>query len=172
MAYTNSYYDESKVKQYMDENTYIGQYTFHVPGNGTTPCFVDDPHVRLTRWGANRWTNNLYIEEQLNNRYRKHTRRRHDYTLENLRENIEGNCEPVSYPTCEPGIFETQQSRAVMPAWTLRDANAHHERDFPLRDHQNEYPLDAEARLVRPEWTRNTFKDTYVATRSDTFLSR
>ena len=161
MAHTNSFYDESKAKQYMDENTYIGQYIFHVPGNGTSPCYIDDTHIRLEKWGGNRWTNNLYIDEQLNNRYRRYTRRRHDYTLENLRENIEGNCEKLEYPTCK--TFETQQSRAVLPAWTLRDSTAHqfYERHFPLKDHQADLPLDAEAQLVRPEWTRNTFKDTY-----------
>lgn len=161
MAYTNSFYDESKVKQYMDENTYIGQYTFHMPGNGgRTPCYVADPHVRLSKWGANRWTNNLYIDDQLKNRNRRYRRARHDYTLENLRENIEGNAVPEEYPTCDGATFETQQSRAVMPSWTLRDSTAHqfHERHFPLRDpfaHMSLPPPPP------PTWTRNAFKDGY-----------
>ncbi|NDC90030.1 MAG: hypothetical protein EB075_14745, partial [Bacteroidetes bacterium] len=136
MSYTNTFYDETKVKQYMDENTYINQYRFHMPGNGgNRPAYVDDPHVRLTKWGANRWTNNVYIEDQLNNRGRRHTRRRHDYTLENLRENIEGNCSKLEYPDSEPLFFETRQSRAENPAWTLRDSDSlpqYTERHYPL----------------------------------------
>lgn len=166
MSYTNSYYDETKAQQYMEENTYINQYLFHTPGNGgARPCYVEDPHVRLSKWGANRWTNNMYIEDQLMNRARRHKRLRHDYTLEDLRENIEGNCGRVAYPECEPGgAFETRQSRAELPAWTLRDGAAHpfHERHFPLRDPQAHLQNDRSQRTT-PLWTRNAFKDAYLA---------
>ena len=161
MAYTNSYYDDSKVKQYMDENTYIGQYTFHVPGNGKKPCYVSDPHVRLTHWGANRWTNNLYIDDQLKNRGRYHRRTKYEYTLNDLRQNIEGNAYPEEYPICNDKTFETEQSRALMPSWTLRDSTAHqfYERHFPLRNPLEHILLD---QLPVPIWSRNVFKDEFM----------
>ena len=103
-------------------NTGLMGYLRAFRNGGARPCYVEDPHVRLSKWGANRWTNNMYIEDQLMNRARRHKRLRHDYTLEDLRENIEGNCGRVAYPECEPGgAFETRQSRAELPAWTLRD---------------------------------------------------
>jgi len=163
MSYTNTFYDETKVKQYMDENTYINQYMFHMPGNGgSRPMYVEDPHVRLTKWGANRWTNNVYIEDQLNNRGRKHRRRRHDYTLSDLRENIEGNCSKLEYPESEASFFETRQSRAENPAWTLRDSTAHqfYERHFPLFNPQRH--VIENAPYMHAEWSRNTFKDEYL----------
>ena len=128
---------------------------------------MDDPHVRLEKWGANRWTNNMYIEDQLMNRARKHKRLRHDYTLEDLRENIEGNCSRVDAgrPECTPAsTFETRQSRAELPAWTLRDSTAHqfHERHFPLRDPQAHLQNDRPPHTT-PIWTRNVFKDAYRA---------
>lgn len=174
MSYTNSFYDPTKVKQYMEENTYMNQYVFHVPGNGgATPGYVEDPHVRLTKWGANRWTNNLYIEDQLNNRGRTHRRLRHDYTMDDLRENIEGNSAPVSYPTCPTEAFETRQSRAEDPPWTLRDRVA----PEGAWDQQRHYPLfDPQARLqndVFPggAWSRNEFKDAYMRASRDYFIS-
>ena len=170
MSYSNAFYDETKVKQYMEENTYINQYLFHTPGNGgATPCYVDDPHVRLSKWGANRWTNNMYIEDQLTNRARRHKRLHNDYTLEDLRENVEGNCARVEYPECEPAsTFETRQSRAELPAWTLRDSTAHqfHERHFPLRDPQAHLQNDRPPHTMAL-WTRNAFKDAFKARSGD-----
>ena len=135
MSFTNSFYDESKVKQHMEENTYIGQYTFHVPGNaGTKPSFIEDPHIRLTKWGANRWTNNIYVEDQLKNRNRTYGKCRHEYTMQNLRENIEGNSNKLEYQTND--TLTTEQSRTTHPAWLIRDSTASSDvftkRHFPL----------------------------------------
>ena len=37
----------------------------NVPGNGSKPCFMEDPFCRLQKWGANLMTNAINLESDL-----------------------------------------------------------------------------------------------------------
>ena len=46
-------YDECRTKKKLQESTGPGRYLLNVPGNGSHPCFFNDPQIRLQKWGAN-----------------------------------------------------------------------------------------------------------------------
>ena len=51
MAFTRFHDDEARVEKQLQESTGPGRYMLNVPGNGTHPCFMEDPFVRLDKWG-------------------------------------------------------------------------------------------------------------------------
>ena len=53
MAFTRFNYDESRTIKKLQESTGPGRYIMNVPGNGSNPCFFNDPQIRMQKWGAN-----------------------------------------------------------------------------------------------------------------------
>ena len=53
MAFTRFNYDECRTKKKLQESTGPGRYALNMPGNGTSPCFFNDPQIRMQKWGAN-----------------------------------------------------------------------------------------------------------------------
>ena len=53
MAFTRFNYDDSRTKKKLQESTGPGRYALNMPGNGTSPCFFNDPQIRMQKWGAN-----------------------------------------------------------------------------------------------------------------------
>ena len=53
MAFTRFNYDDSRTKKKLQESTGPGRYSLNMPGNGPTPCFFNDPQIRVQKWGAN-----------------------------------------------------------------------------------------------------------------------
>ncbi len=51
MAFTRFNDDRCRVEKQLQESTDPGRYMLDVPGNGTRPCFMEDPFSRLDRWG-------------------------------------------------------------------------------------------------------------------------
>ena len=91
-----------------------GRYNINVPGNGPKPYYMEDPAIRLQRWGANLRTNCVNLES----------------TLLGLGTPLGGGAarvtrtkplpesEAIAYPTCSAWSDET---RATHPAWMYRD---------------------------------------------------
>ena len=57
MASTRFHDDRCRVEKALQESTDPGRYMLNVPGNGSKPCFMEDPHIRLQGWDANLMTN-------------------------------------------------------------------------------------------------------------------
>ena len=53
MAFCRFNYDKARTIKKLQESTGPGRYILDVPGWGDTPCFYDDPQIRLQKWGAN-----------------------------------------------------------------------------------------------------------------------
>ena len=53
MAFTRFNYDDCRTKKKLQESTGPGRYSLNMPGNGPTPCFFNDPQIRMQKWGAN-----------------------------------------------------------------------------------------------------------------------
>ena len=53
MAFTRYNYGDCRTKKKLQESTGPGRYRLNVPGNGSKPCFFNDPQIRLQKWGAN-----------------------------------------------------------------------------------------------------------------------
>jgi len=116
MSFTRFYYDECRTKKQLQQSTGPGRWIMNVPGNGDTPCYIEDPQIIMQKWGANIWTNCVNLESELlgvNKPLSKDCLNKDNY------KNYTVPTNPINYPTCT-NLF-TEQPRAIMPAWTARD---------------------------------------------------
>lgn len=114
MAFTRFHDDDCRIKKQLQQQTDPGRWILNVPGNGETP-YIEDPQIRIQKWGANLRTNVVQLESDLWGVNRTQSR---DCLGNNyLSYNVPN--EPISYPTCNQ-LF-TDQSRTIAPAWMIRD---------------------------------------------------
>lgn len=123
MSFTRFNDDPCRIRKQNQESTGPGRYMLDVPGNGMKPCFIEDPFVRLQKWGANLHSNTINLESKLMGIERKAGR-----DCINQVKQIPQNS-PLEYPSCEPF---TEQPRATMPAWTARDLEQNNFTYLPL----------------------------------------
>ena len=115
MSNTRINNDEGRQSVRLQQSVAVGNYSMDVPGNGSKPCFVSDPYVRIQKWGANIRTNFTDVESQLlgvNRTLGKDCRKQEyrNYNVEN---------DSISFPTCSQ--LTTEQPRTSHPAWTVKD---------------------------------------------------
>jgi hypothetical protein len=115
MSFTRFHDDPCRVEKQLQESTGPGRYLLNTPGNGDKPCFMEDPFIRLQKWGANLRTHPICIGSDLRGLTRPLTL---DCTEENNYATHAVQSAAVTYPTCLP---TTDQTRATNPAWTARD---------------------------------------------------
>ena len=116
MANTRINYDACRTQKSLQQSTDPGRYILNVPGNGDKPAYISDPHIILQKWGGNMRTNTVHLESELFNIIRKTGRDclgKDNYELHKVPNRA------IVYPTNE--TLTTEQSRAIMPAWTARD---------------------------------------------------
>jgi len=116
MAFTRFKYDESRTKKSLQQQTDPGRWILDVPGNGSRPCYIEDPQIIIQKWGANLRTNTINLESDLLGVNRSLSR---DCLGKDNYLNYNVPNEAISYPNC-PQVF-TDQSRATNPAWLYRD---------------------------------------------------
>ena len=115
MAFTRFHDDPCRIEKQLQESSGPGKYTLNVPGNGSSPHFMEDPFIRLQRWGANLHTNTINLSSDLKGLTRNLSRdcfALNDYKLHSVEST------KLNYPNLEP---ITEQPRAIHPAWTARD---------------------------------------------------
>jgi hypothetical protein len=132
MANTRINYDACRTKKMLQQSTDPGRYILDVPGYGDKPCFMSDPHIILQKWGANMHTNTIQLESELKNVGRPLSR---DCLGKDGFESFEVPHRPIYYPTCNN--LTTEQSRAIMPAWTARDLEQVDWWTLPLNPQEN-----------------------------------
>ena len=129
MAFTRFNYDKQRTAKILQESTGPGRYMLNVPGNGSAPCFFEDPHIRLQKWGANIPTvstgHPVDIASDLDGRTRRTTK---FCTAQQFPNAGVVQSTQKSYPTC---AAYTEETRASHPAWMYRD----------LEQTRWEYPL-------------------------------
>jgi hypothetical protein len=116
MAFTRFNYDESRTKKQLQQSTDPGRWVMNVPGNGSQPCYIEDPQIIIQKWGANLRTNTINLESELLGVSKPLNRdcvNVDNYTKYNVPN------DKINYPHCKKTI--TEQSRTIMPAWTARD---------------------------------------------------
>jgi hypothetical protein len=131
MSFTRFHDDPCRIKKALQESTDQGRYMLDVPGNGTNPCYMADPYMRMQKWGANLQTNVIGVENDLRNMTRKLNR---DFIQENNYVNHIEESKPIQYPTCNPF---TDQSRVTHPAWEVRDLEQVNWAILPLNPQEN-----------------------------------
>ena len=129
MAFTRYNYDECRTKKKLQESTGPSRYILNVPGNGSKPCFFNDPQIRLQKWGAN--LDNVInggpidIDSDLSGRTRRLTKY---CTKDRFSKSGVPKIEKKEYPICSDAL--TDQSRATHPAWQYRALPQN--REYPL----------------------------------------
>jgi hypothetical protein len=132
MANTRFFYDPCRTKKHLQQATGPGRYMLNVPGNGADPCYIEDPQIIIQKWGANLRTNTINLESDLmgvNRKASKDCLGKDNYQSYNVANS------PIEYPTCN-NLF-TEQSRAIMPAWTARDLEQVDWYTLPLNPQEN-----------------------------------
>ena len=116
MAFTRFKYDDARTKKELQQSTDPGRWIMNVPGNGSDPCYIEDPQIIVQKWGANLRTNTINLESDLkgvNRQINRDCLGKDEYQKYNVPN------ESIDYPTCN-NLF-TDQSRATHPAWWYRD---------------------------------------------------
>jgi hypothetical protein len=116
MAFTRFKYDECRTKKQLQQSTDPGRWILNVPGNGSKPCYVEDPQIIIQKWGANLRTNTINLESELLGINRPISR---DCLGKDNYINFKVDSKEVNYPSCNN--LYTEQSRAITPAWMVRD---------------------------------------------------
>jgi hypothetical protein len=132
MASTRFNSDPCRISKKLQQMTDQGRYIMNTPGNGESPCFIEDPQIILQGWGANLRTNSINLESELFGVNRKSSR---DCLGKDEYQKFNFNSSAINYPTCK-NLF-TEQSRAIMPAWTARDLEQVDWYTLPLNPQEN-----------------------------------
>jgi hypothetical protein len=152
MANTRFNNDPARIRKCLEESTFEGRWRINVPGYGTDMPFMEDPHIRLQKWGANNYTNRIDLEASLFNINRKVNR---DHPAYNYKAYMPTNCSPLYYKN--NNTLTTDQSRATHPAWMLREQEFKVRNDFGVKTFDDRRP-PFEINVN----TRREYLDTYV----------
>ena len=125
MAYTNIKNDPLRIYKDLQQSTDVGRHVLNVPGNGLDIPFIQDPHVRMQLWGANRVNDFIGVENSLLNidrplLHETHICKESYYTKPNM--------DRMDYSR---GTFNVQDSFISQPAWNLRDKENNKPLGFP-----------------------------------------
>lgn len=152
MSFTRFKDDPCRIKKELQELTGLGRYMLNVPGNGDKPGFMEDPHIRMQKWGSNLMTNTVNLESDLMGLTRSANK---DCLTVNNYKTHTAPTRQVSYPIIQP---ITDQTRATHPAWTYRDLEQVDWYILPLNPQENvclSFQNNLNTRLIE--------KDKYVA---------
>jgi hypothetical protein len=131
MAFTRFHDDPCRINKQLQESTGLGRYMLNVPGNGSKPLYMDDPFIRMQKWGGNLMTNTVNLESDLFGLSRLLNR---DDIVSNEYRLHKAQSEKQSYQSVNP---YTDQSRATHPAWEYRDLEQTKWSILPLDPQQN-----------------------------------
>jgi len=116
MAFTRRFDDDERIQIRLQQSIEQGLYENNCPGNnGTHPYFVEDPQIRIQKWGANLRTHCTDLESELLNINRPLN---HDETnhFQYTNYKFQTPSEAMHYPSTRK--LTTDQSRTTHPAWT------------------------------------------------------
>lgn len=116
MAFTRFNYDESRTQKKLQQSTDIGNYHLNVPGNGTHPFYIEDPSIRIQKWGGNLHNNMIDIDSNLKGIDKPLN---YDTIISNPY-----SSSSIQYPSSS--LLYSEQSRMIQPAWNLRETELNH----------------------------------------------
>lgn len=131
MANTRINNDSGRISVRLHQSSALGNYFLDTPGNGTEPCYLADPYLRIQHWGANLRTNFTDLDSQLKGITRDLGR---DCTKDVYKQ-FDVNSDAITYPTCND--LNVAQPRSTDPAWTLREIESRPENFLFLNPQEN-----------------------------------
>ena len=132
MAFTRFHDDPCRIQKQLQQSTGPGRWILNVPGNGDKPYYMSDPQIRIQGWGGNLMTNSTNLESELLGVNRKLNR---GDCLGNTYQKYNVPTQSIQYPT-STGLY-TEESRTIMPAWMIRDAEQVDWYTLPLNPQEN-----------------------------------
>lgn len=151
MAFTRFHDDEARIILRLKQQTDQERWYLDTPGNGVKPCFMLDPHIIPQKWGGNLWTHCTDIQSSLLGIDRQLNRdcvNNSEYKRQTV------HASPIDYPICDT-FLTTEQSRAVMPAWTARDLPQNHAYILPNNPQNNtelKFPNNVSTRILEKDY--------------------
>lgn len=103
MSFTRFHYDKCRAEKQQQEMTGPGIYRLRVPGHNETPYFINDPFIRMQKWGGNQIKNAVDLERKLVGG-----------KVDTQRE------ESVQEKYQDIEVF-TEQTRSSNPPWNIKD---------------------------------------------------
>lgn len=151
MSFTRFYDDQCKIKQQNEDSSFLGKYMLNKPGQGLDLPFVEDTHIRLQMWGANKRNDSVNLESDLYGLSRKLNRDLVDFNDYKKNEYItyENN-----YKTNQPFV---EESRASHPAWTYKDLEQSRWEN-PFLNPQNGLEMDFQNNIQTRILEKDNFK--------------
>ena len=116
MSFTRKYDDNEVIDLRLKQSTGEGKYQLNVPGTGTNPDYMEDPHYRLEHWAGNLGNNAINLESDLRGLTRKLNR---DEIQKNT--HIPNGIKMETRPMAGLNNATTDQSRVTHPAWWSKD---------------------------------------------------
>ena len=115
MSFTRFYDDPIRIVKQVEQSSFAGKYALNVPGPGDVLPYIQDPQMRLQKWGGNGMNNMVNLESDLRGMTRKMNR---DSIGENDYKLFATGGVSNQYPASN--ITFVNESRATHPAWEYR----------------------------------------------------
>ena len=112
MSFTRFHDDPIRIRKGLQQSTGTSRYQLNAPGPGLNTPFMEDPQIRLQKWGANLRTNTINLESDL--RGISHTKVADDKDYSSVK--------PITHSKIYSNSTSfVDESRASHPAWMYRD---------------------------------------------------
>jgi hypothetical protein len=144
MAFTRFSSDDARQQKRLEESVYTGIYHLNTPGNQL--AFIEDPHIRLQKWGGNLRTNTCNLEGDLRGTNKPLSR----HTLPNKKV-------PTKKTNHSSASFNISETLSTHPSWHYREATQHRNHillDDPQRHIFESFEVDVR-RLEKDQFTKN-----------------
>jgi hypothetical protein len=112
MAFTRFSSDDARQQKRLEESVYTGIYHLNTPGNQLS--FIEDPHIRLQKWGGNLRTNTCNLEGDLMGTNKQLSR----HTLPNKKVHTKETYHSSS-------TFNISETLQTHPSWHYRESKQH-----------------------------------------------
>ena len=116
MSFTRFYDDPARVHNQNDRLTHTFRYQLDTPGPGVQLPFLEDPQIRMQKWGANMWSDSTNLESDLMGLGRPLN---HDYDRTYHDSSVPKRGYAISFPVMAGA--QVDESRTTHPAWMYKD---------------------------------------------------
>jgi hypothetical protein len=148
MSFTRFHDDPYRIQKQLEETTHTGRYQLDTPGPGMNLPFMEDPHIRLQKWGSNLRTNTTTIESDLRGLTRKLNNdltKINDHKLQAVQSN------QPTYNNQNPFV---EESRSSHPAWSYKGLEQNRwEKPLlnPVHDLEPSFPHQIQTRILEKD---------------------
>lgn len=112
MSFTRFHDDPTRIRKQLQQSSGLCRYQLDAPGPGIATPFIEDPQIRLQKWGANLKTNTINLESDL---------RGIGHTLSVDDKDYSSQTPYTTNKIYGSSVEFVDESRATHPAWMYRD---------------------------------------------------